>query len=1074
MSFPVSRTKVIIPNRRKDLFRRRRLLKYLEAVLECKLFIIAAPAGYGKSTLLIDFAHLGSAPLCWFSIDPLDQDPQRFIAHFIAALLERFPNLGIQPNTFFGSGSSELTDYSPLVTALTNEIYTHIDEHFILVLDDFHLVNDQPSIRAFINQFLREVGDNCHTVISSRTLIELTDMALMVARSEVDGLGPEELAFTPEELQFLVLQNYQTSIPDAVAKDLVVETEGWITGLLLSTDTMWKGVVDRLRVARVAGVDLYDFFAQQVLDLQTPEERQFLLHTSYLEEFDVTLCREVLGNQMNWGQLIQSIQKNILFVQPFGDTGEWVRYHHLFRDFLQARFILEQPEERVVLLKKISQVFAGKQNWDKAYAACGYLDDPAYTAKLIERAGSDLIRTGRVATLARWIESLPKEFREGDASLLSLQGVVRVLGGNIDWGLELLTEAEQRQRTGDDLPGLTRTLARRTVALRFRGEYEAAFKDAEEAILLSRESEALVSVHAESHKALGALHLQVGNVELAIKAFSESADIYHALEDGFNEATVKMDLGLALMNSGKYHLALDNFQSALKYWERNQHVARQANVHNNLAVLYYLLGEHQPSSTHFELSIDYARRSGYERMEAYALSGIGDLYLDLDAYQPAQEAYDQAGEIARRINYPFLNFYTRLSTCVLEILRGAYQRAAEMLTLIEKDFSTHDSAYDRGMYLAVSGRLALAEGRHHEAAELLGESHALFSRDGQVVEAARAAFFAAYAEAGRGAQDAVADRLGVAFTLAAKLDSQYILTSAARHADGLLAVSGKLHQLANEIGLLEGMVSELNRRIPEIRRAVRPRLVTVPFVPPKISIQALGSALVALDGEPLDQSYWRSKTMVIELFYYVLAHNRGLTKEELGLVFWPDYSQEEIRVKLKNTLYRLRQAVKQDAIIFEGDRYSFNRALDYEYDVEIFQEKLSCAEEAPEVEDKIELLREAIDLYQGMYLPEIEGSWIWPERERLWNLYSSTVLELAQYELHNGQVTVALEHCRTLLVADPCMEAVHRLAMQIHAARADRAALIRQYENCRQHLKEELGTEPSPDTVRLYETLINR
>ncbi len=228
----------------------------------------------------------------------------------------------------------------------------------------------------------------------------------MVARSEVDGLGSDELAFTPEELQFLVLQNYQTSLPDAVAEELVAETEGWITGLLLSTDTMWKGMVDRLRVARVSGVNLYDFFAQQVLDQRTPKQRNFLLRTAYLEEFDVSLCREVLGRRENWNELIQSIQKHILFVQPVGDTGEWVRYHHLFRVFLQSRFALEQPEERIDLLKKICIVYSGHQDWDKAYAACEQLNEPAYTAKMIETAGSDLIRTGRIATLKRWLEEL--------------------------------------------------------------------------------------------------------------------------------------------------------------------------------------------------------------------------------------------------------------------------------------------------------------------------------------------------------------------------------------------------------------------------------------------------------------------------------------------------------------------------------------------------------------------------------------------------------------------------------------------------------------------------------------------
>ena len=285
VAFPVSRTKVIIPKRRKDLFKRQRLLVALDEILDHKLFIVAAPAGYGKSALLTDFAHQSTIPVCWYSLDLLDQDPQRFIAHFIAALVEQFPTLELPSETFLESGFSSIIDQSKLVSPLINEIYTRIDDHFILVLDDFHLVNDQPEIGAFVNLFLREVDDHCHMVISSRVLIKIPDLALMVARSELSGMSAKELAFTPDELQFLVMQNYQTKLPVSVAEELVAETEGWITGLLLSTDTMWKGMVDRLRIARVSGVDLYEYFAQQVLDQQSAEDRHFLLRTSYMDEF---------------------------------------------------------------------------------------------------------------------------------------------------------------------------------------------------------------------------------------------------------------------------------------------------------------------------------------------------------------------------------------------------------------------------------------------------------------------------------------------------------------------------------------------------------------------------------------------------------------------------------------------------------------------------------------------------------------------------------------------------------------------------------------------------------------------
>ena len=159
------------------------------------------------------------------------------------------------------------------------------------------------------------------------------------------------------------------------------------------------------------------------------------------------------------------------------------------------------------------------------------------------------------------------------------------------------------------------------------------------------------------------------------------------------------------------------------------------------------------------------------------------------------------------------------------------------------------------------------------------------------------------------------------------------------------------------------------------------------------------------------------------------------------------------------------------SIGIDDERFWFNRNLDYEYDAEIFEIRLKQAEAAKKPRDKIKAYRSAVELYKGAYLADIGGSWAIAERERIWRLYLSAVLTLAQLHLELGDGEKALEYCHKILAEDECNEEAHRIAMRAYASRGDRAAVKRQYNNCKNALLHELKTQPTPETEQLYMTL---
>lgn len=1071
MATAVTRTKVILPRRRPDLLTRQRLLDLLYNLLDYRLVILAAPAGYGKTSLLIDFAHQADLPVCWYSLDLLDRDPQRFIAHFIAAIAQHFPAFGRQSAAALETAQQAGTDVDQLVTTIVNDAYEHIQEHFLLVLDDYHLVNDHREIEEFINRFIQDVDENCHVVLSSRTLMTLPDMPLMVARSLVGGLSFEELAFRAEEIQTLVLQNYHVTMPEKAAEELVQETEGWITGLLLSAQTMWQGMADRLRVARVSGVGLYDYLAQQVLDQQPPAVRDFLLRTSLLEEFDSEMCTAVFGDSQDWSSLIDTLLQNNLFILPVGDDGRWIRYHHLFRDFLQACLEQEAPEAKNLILRQVAVVHSERGDWEKAYAILQRLNDLAASAALIEMAGSALLKNGRLVTLAGWIDNLPNEVLAARPALLSLRGAVAVMQGQVEHGIALLNQAESTQRAGDDYPGLARTLARRAVAQCFLGKYQVSLEDADQALLLAEQSANLGSVQAEALRASGVCLYQLGQLNAATERLMQSLKFYNQLEDRQNIAMVLMEMGMVDMSAGRYRKALAHYKQALNYWRETNNLFRQATLLNNLGVLHHLVGEYERAARYFEEALSSSRQNGFTRMEAYLTCSIGDLYSDVDAHQAAIDAYNQCQGIARQMNDRFLLLYLALAEAALARRSADYIRAGNLIMSAGQLANQSGSRYESGLWQLEMGRQSLATAHSLQAVDNFKSAARCFEEGEQHVEAARAYLHLARAYHAAGDLPAAQIELERSFHIAAGMESQHILVVAGRQSKPVLEALREHPGIGQAVENLLRQVIDFETNIPALRRRLRPHTRTIPFAPPKLTIQTFGRSQVELDGKPVNAPEWQNQRRAREFFYCLLTHPDGMTKEEIGVIFWPDSSPAQLKLQFKNTVYRLRHALGPDVILFDEDRYWFNRSLDYEYDVETFLAKMDFAQSTNNPIEKCQAYRAAANLYKGSYLPEIDGTWVWPERERLWRLYVKAVLELARQHLDAGEYDHTLEYSQQILKDDPCLEEAHRLAMRAYAATGNRAAVSRQYERCRLALLREVSAQPSSQTKFLYEQL---
>lgn len=1066
---PVSKTKIIVPRRRAELLSRTRLLDILYARLDRRLIIVSAPAGYGKTSLLIDLAHQSDLPFCWLALDALDRDPQRFITYLIAALRQRFPQFGSRSRSMLSGLTSVDDGMEPLLVTLVNEIHDDMPEHFVLVLDDFHFLDEAQPIYSFVNRFVQLMDENCHLVLASRTLPELPDIPLLVARDEVGGLDFSDLSFRPEEIQALLAQNRQIHLSDEEARELMEATEGWITGLQFADVGKVRAGESPFRAPGAVGVSVSDFLGQEVVDHQPTDLQTFMLRSSLLEEFDAAMCEAVLAplydEPQDWSKHLATILQKNLFALPVGVDGQSVRYHHLFRDYLQARCRRERPGEVVAVLQRLANFYEAHGEWAKAYELCKQVGDREQLADLVERAGSPMYQTAML-TLETWLKDLPPSVAKRRPGLLSLRGAVEHMRGHAAQAVRLLDSAIDQLQGEHD--GFARAVAliRRGHAYRFLGRYDEAIQDAAAAMAITAERDELQAIYADGLRLRGLNLYRQGHTFQAIEDLEKALEIHMRIQDASLIPQLLMETGMALAALGEYSKARTSYEKALEIWRRSGNLFSQANLLNNFGFLHYQLGDYEKAGQAFEEGAVCAQQCGYKRMEALIAISMGDLYSEIEDFEIAAQNYRKAHDLTEQLGDRFLTNYLVIAEANLALLKREPARAREMLDRGSTAIRAADSSYEYGHLQMARGRLSLQEENPGQAVAELAEAKQCFVQDGREMESMWGSVWLAAAHWQKKEASKAAEEIRTALPKPNQINHSTVV--AARQAQDWL---GGLRADRDLRPVLRGLFERTDRlddQLPGIRRQLRRMARTIEIPAPTLTIHAFGRGQVLVNGRVVSGGEWQTQA-VRELFFYFLAMNKPVTKEQVGSILWPD-TPEPARLKLrfKNEMYRLRRAVGQDTITYNDEYYQLNPAVDHEYDVEAFEAYVSKARTAIAPAEKITLYQKAIELVGGEYLEDVDATWVAPERERLKQAFVSAGLALADLHLREGEAPAALQICQRVLKQDSTSEAAYRLKMRIHSRLGDKASVLRTYQDCKGQMQAVFGQPPSKETENLY------
>lgn len=1066
----VVRTKLEPPRLRKRVLARPRLDGRLRQAREYRLTILHAPTGYGKSTALATAFADQPASLFWYTITEADHDPLLFLLHLICAFQARLPQVVARPLALLAEGEVASAQRLAL-EALINGLAQALAGETFLVLDDYHLVNQEPAINSMVEHLVALLPPRLHLVIATRQAPRLAGLAQWRVKGDVLDLTGHDLAFTEEEVEALFRTQYGCPLAPAQVRTLATETEGWAIALQLIGQGL-QAAPGRSIEQVLAGLpgsmeQLFAYLAQEVLARQAPEVQEFLLATSILQALDPPACDHLLGRSGSEA-LLRRLDEEGLFLSAMGHQ---YRCHHLFREFLLQQ-LAREPERLRTLHQRAAAFYGAHHNAEAAFhhllsAGCG-----EEAADLIEAHQAEMARSGRLSTLAAWCEQLPPEVLAQRPALLACLGDASRYNSRFDTALAWYEQAKAQYAARMDRLGLSRALQGQALV------YLDTVRPLRAESLL-QEALRLIDGQQDKEERARVLELLAEN-KLNRGELAEAEALWRQARALRDEGPGEGDL------DARVRLRTGRLAEARELLERRAAAERNADWHSRsprahretllvLSLIYAFQGEAEPALACAEEGIRVGQLLASPFVEAVGYIRRGHALLLSErpgAIEEAEQSYRQALHLAATLDLHRLEVEANWGLALLYGYHRADLAAADRSARLGMDVGLR--AGDEWISALVAATLgaSCALARQDEAAERwLGHAAASFRRCGDTFLRAVARLWLAWLYHQRGERELQSRHQEEALDLVHA------------HGYGFLLARRTLLGHPDPQALIPLLVGAHHAQaVATLAQLGLGGLEHHPGY--TLRVQTLGAFRVWRGSEEVAEGDWQRRK-ARQLFQLLLTHRgRFLQKEELCDLLWPDQSQAQAEAAFKVTLNALCKAIEparppQAPSFFVTRReasYGLNPSAAIDLDADRFARLAANGRREAEAGDATRAcatLRGALALYQGDYLPDcLYEPWSSEERERLRLLYLSTACDLARLLARQEHWSEVIEVCERILARDNCWEEAYRLTMVAYDRLGNRAQALRAYQQCVRCLRDELDAEPMPETTAVYRDIL--
>jgi LuxR family maltose regulon positive regulatory protein len=667
MSIPVLATKLYIPPPPPKAVTRPRLIERLNEGLQRKLTLIAAPAGFGKTSLLSEWLVACGRPVAWLALDQDDHDCTRFLTYLVAALQTITPAVGQSVLEMLQSPQPPPVEWT--LTTLLNDI-TATPNHFIVVLDDYHMVDAKP-VDVALTFLVEHLPPQMHLVIATREDPDLP-LARLRARGQLTELRAADLRFTLSETAEFLNQGMGLSLTVEDVAALEARTEGWIAGLQLAALSM-QGQQDMPGFVRAFAGDhryILDYLVEEVLQRQPEPVRSFLLQTAILDRLNGSLCDAVTGQEQGNARL-EALERGNFFVVPLDDKRNWYRYHHLFAQVLYAHLMAEQPAQAPALHRRASEWYEQHGSASDAIRHALAGGDFERAANLIELAVPEMRRSRQEAMVLGWLKMLPDELIRcrpmlsvGYAWTLLAVGELEGVEARLRDAEQISVTAADRSERPEALPETSPGVGRRMVVV-----------DKEE----FRHLPGMIAIYrAGVAQVLGDVTNTVKYAHQALDLFPEENHLGRGAAAGF--------LGLAYWTKGELEAAHRSYADCLTRVQKGGHISDAIGCATALADIRIAQGRLREAMSTYERGLQLATEQG-----ASPQRGVADMYVgmsellrernDLDA---ARQHLLKSQELGEHMGLPQNRYRWRVAMARIREAEGDLDGALDLLREAER------------------------------------------------------------------------------------------------------------------------------------------------------------------------------------------------------------------------------------------------------------------------------------------------------------------------------------------------------------------------------------------------------